>query len=441
MLKNFDFHSEIKIFAMEIIGSKMCEQEESIHQGFMYWKKSLIERKNERIFKDSVYVKKFLPEFESINELNKISQCPIELIMQNLFIREKVLIRFNRLNNFAKVDIYRMLLYNSKKLNLDSFFAKNCDRIQYLWTVALSLQIKYLRPLDEFIMLNLLNMTAFVNYLHTKRSLSKYTMVLDDDFLVKILKICLHEMKRVNQACPKFLLREKFFFTNFDSDEIFEFNDAELVKKEIKIDCCASNNTFYIVHNLEIIKKISVTVIRLLLKKINKQNNNILVKIAKSIVIFDKYFIGEMSILAMSLKPNLLQDFEYRNQFVIYDPICVKCVELFLQCGTDPDSKKFWNRDSKNNCVNSCIMTRELYKNKALVDSLITLFLKHGAHLDYRNDHFKTFVQNYEQKYLVPFKDKFNHLSLKCLCAVVIKKSQIEYHELPKSLLTFVDLH
>lgn len=419
----------------------MCEQEQNIHQGLTHWKMSLIERKKSKIFKDSVYVENFLPDFESINDLNKISQSSIEMIMQNLLIRERVLIRFNRLNNFAKLDLYTMLLYNSKNLNLDSFLSRNCDRIQYLWIVALSLQIKYLRPLDDSIMLNLLNMSAFLNFLHTKRSLIKYKMVLADEFLVKILKICLHEMKRVCQIGPKFLFRDKFSINDLDSDEIFEFNDEELAKKEIKFDCCASNNTFYIVHNLEIIKKISVSMVRLLLTKIQDKPNEVLIKIARNLVIFDKYFMGEMSILAMSLKPNLLKEFEYKNNFIIYDPVSVKCVELFLKCGADPDSKQFWNRESKNNCVNSCIITRELNKNKALVDSIISLFLNHGAHLDYRNDQFKTLVQKYENKYLVPFKDKFNHLSLKCLCAVVIKKNQIEFQELPKVLVDFVDLH
>ncbi|CAF0809974.1 unnamed protein product [Brachionus calyciflorus] len=445
LFESYKFDPIISIFGLEILGARLAEDVENFHLALYYWELSLDHRKASKQLKDPIQIEGFIPEFNSNNELNRIAKNSIELILQNLLIRERVLLKFNQPCSLAKFDLYQNLRIDNQKINFDTFFANNYDRIQYLWNITLSLQIKYLKPLDESIITNLTNYSLYLNYLKTNRNLTKYKLKLSHDFIFKALKINLHEIIRVAKCTldSKTLFRENFELKYPNFEDIFAFNDERLVKKNLNYDSCYSNDSFLIFTYLELLKVISVFLIRILLSfKINDQEEKDLKLIVYNLVTFDKFFKGEQSILALCLKPNLLKDYGFRTCFKTYDPVSLKCVEYFLMCGADPNSKEFLNRMSKNNCLNSCMVNRDLMRNKCLVEDLIKLFLKYGAHLDFKNDFNQSFVDKYENKYQCLFLDKYKHISLKCLCAAKLKFSKILYkNELPKSLVEFVDLH
>lgn len=138
--------------------------------------------------------------------------------------------------------------------------------------------------------------------------------------------------------------------------------------------------------------------------------------------------------LAADNKISTVQD-EFYSNFP-----SVKVIELLIQCGCDVNAVD----NDGNTVLHVCgeglnqLLTQQKYKDT--MGQIVHVLLEHGAHIDLVNKkgiNVGVMLQN-----RVPNVRIIDHITLKCLAARVVKRSNIPYiGEVPVTLVPFIKLH
>lgn len=259
----------------------------------------------------------FFAEFSTQDDIEKFRHDIIELCLQSLWIRERTLLKFNNIHQLASFEIYSVLLrFGPLSLLPNTNNSQNHqrdiqDRLEILWQYALGIQLKFSKPIDEKLMMNLFEFAVYLNYTN------EYT-TLKPQLAVKVIKMCVHEINRIAQALKRssFLDWARLFDSNrefkprgIDFDDLFELNDSDLVAVECRHDEF-QYDCFQVDKALSSLLKIATYCIRFITKcnGINRLATPLqcqLKILTKNLLYFSNIFKFDETMLAMTLKSNL----------------------------------------------------------------------------------------------------------------------------------------
>jgi len=413
----------------------------------------------------------FLKEFSQKTELKPIATEPIEFQMQSMWIRETMLKKYKYATPLVEFNLYKMLLLKKTQLlrqvpqNLKYLYMiKNFKRLVKLWLMTLELQIAYLSPMHPSTVENIYD---FINYL---KYVSGECLIKNADIYssiwLKLLKIFLYEINRVakevkcstgdknltsflNIKVQSFLgstlnkVDYKCLFEMFGLENVDKYTDYENINCD---DYETINRNMDVVYRLVIyLAEFAFTVPSTL--ELNNEYRDIM----KKLIVTNTKQVknGSLKFLSMACRPrNIDKDIRIANKFS-NDIACVhhKLIQYLLESGCDA------------NCLIDVHSTKNTFLNEGLFrsesnglitkfefDSLIEIFLKHGAHFDYSNDNNLTLAELYHSKFdksILNLVKVSNFISLKCLSAKRIAECAINYQaaKLPTELVTFIKKH
>lgn len=236
----------------------------------------------------------FLPEFANENDFNRIDKDTIDLCMQSLWIRERILLEFKTPSKLSSINIYQSLHTTCAEINTEfanphSYLIMNQHRLETLWLYSLGIQLKFTQSSDDTLVPNLIDYVLYLTYANTNM---KSTFQLVNAF--KVAKMCLYQIGRLY---PSLRLLNGLKF-----DDLFELNDSELASIDIdsKTDGCENGELYFIL-------KVFILALRLLTmnenySQLNDMSRQELKTLTKRFIYIDMKLNNRYSLLDVSLK-------------------------------------------------------------------------------------------------------------------------------------------
>lgn len=468
----FTTDKTVKVDALECIGVMLASDKDLVESALMYWDASIDERNVSKIPKFNLRKEEsFLTEFSLKKELNLIAADLIDYQMQSLWIRETILKKYKFASSFASFNLFRFL--HLKRLDFlkaatsnnttYTYLTKNFKKLVKLWTFTLELHIAYLTPLDPSTIENIFD---FINYLKyvAGQCLQKYPEIYASIWL-KLLKICLYEITRASTEVKSSKIDKNLhvFLKNkincllgslykVDYKNLFENIEIDRVEKNLYYEDINHEDLEMINANMDsIYKLIHYLADFSFANPTTLQTNAEFKDLLRRVIYANNKFVRNNSLkfLSMSIKPRLINtELKLENKFLsLLSPFNFKLVQHLLESGADADCL-IDDHSSNNTFLNEGLFRSEAtgLKKKNEFDSIIELFMKHGAHLDFSNDNSLTLQDLYHCQFdnsICNLVKPFRFVSLKCLATKKIIQNQINYQSanLPTELVSFVKRH
>ena len=413
----------------------------------------------------------FLKEFSLKTELKPIATEPIEFQMQSMWIRETILKKYKYATPLVDFNLYKMLLLKKIQLVRQTpqnpkylYMTRNFKRLVKLWLMSLELQIAYLSPLHPSTVENIYD---FINYLKyvSGECLIKNAEIYSSVWL-KLLKICLYEINRVSKEVKcstgdKNLVSflnvkvQSFLGSTLNKVdykclfEIFGLENAEKYTDYENINC---DDYETINRNMDVVYRLVIYLVEFAFTVPSTlELNNEYRDIMKKLIVTNTKQVknGSLKLLSMACRPkNVEKDIKLVNKFS--NDIAAlnhKLIQYLLESGCDANCL-IDVHSTNNTFLNEGLFRSEVngLTTKFEFDSLIELFLKHGAHFDYSNDNNLALAELYHSKFdksILNLVKASNFISLKCLSAKRIAECAINYQaaKLPTELVTFIKKH
>ena len=409
----------------------------------------------------------FIQEFNSKTELNRLYDDPIEFQMQALWIRERILKKRPGLIPFAEFNLFKHLFIQInpiKRLNVDvhNYLVTNFNKLTKLWLMSLEIQTSHLPPMHTSTLQNIFDFINYLKYVSDKcaaQNAEKYSNIYS-----QLLKICLSEICRADKELRP-LYHEKLFAT-FMSDKIkclmgpflkenfVCFSKIDEINKE-RTNCSAFDNIDHdefekLNTNLDRFYRMLVYIIDAAFESYIQRTPEFTDLLRKlTIVNIKQVTINTLKMLSMVTRPrSFAEDLSLTDKFH-NTPSSLKLtlIKYMLEAGCDADSL-IDEYSSRSTFLNEGLFRFEStgIEQKNKFDILVSLFLKHGAHLDNSNENSLTVMDLYHSKFDQPLTNIIRTMeftSLKCLAAHRIIQSDISFEGglLPAEMVSFVKRH
>jgi hypothetical protein len=435
----------------------------------MYWDIALLESDKYKKVNDSLeicsdrrHLTGFTDEFHSTNDIKLIANRRTDIIMQALWINERIL-KDNCFDDestsriLAPVKVIKLHFNISGQNNLPFVeYNKICTINKYL----LSLQLSYLQPCHENIIKSLCYSLCHLFLVEKSVDNKEKSEMLIDNLLL-LLKIGIYELYRrakLNDRSLDFNYEKvSKFLSQLDYDDIFNCLQHTSNYNPDESDINFTSN-----YNFESMVRIcNFIVYKICFTLTSKQyDNNISIETMnriKFLIYFyvscnfraydldilsnAMYYTSLHSILNTSEESEEIHEINVMKKYVL--PVSIETIKILLECGANVNPSI---DVSYMTPIIAAVSSSDI-ETKNQCDSIILLLIKKGAHIDYTNKYGKTIFDIYEARFNENISNIYNVIhstTLQCLAARVIRQNDIEYNDnkkLSKFLIEFVRYH
>lgn len=454
---------QIRVDSLEMIGLSFAHHRDNSAYLAMYWDLSLDERARADIPKNTQCVRKhpnFLPEFTQLADIDRAVHDPLELEMQMLYVRDRMLEKFGNANwTLANVTLQEMHRNSIEETgafsNLDNFV-----KINQVWLYTLGLQVSYSKPSVTVTLESIYHFIQYLKATPTQVALESHSTF--SSSLVKLFKICMREIRRSLPFVDKSAFINKDLATYLNS--LCEIDNAEIFEMQIRAPPTRDNaqmhemESEYLHQNLEHTVKLTAHLLSFLvynLKKKCKFTQSQQAEIRRMVKIFNVLCMNfsdasNLRLLSMATRSNLLQSSKFTHKNDFYQDFKTEVNQEFIiylleDIGVDPNLI-IGNGLSRKTFLNFILFNEKFFCEQSCVDQYIKIFLSRGGHFDFANDENRTLQMIYAKKFgkQLPMSCSVSkHLSLKCLTARVLQSSRLKFWEadLPNDMVEFIARH